>query len=89
MSNITKEDFSAWKDNKVTEAFLDYLKRSVELANDYWVHAMADPRMDAKQIEKLRIELNAKIELCMDIIELELEDMKEETDASNVVAING
>lgn len=78
---ITDEDFSAWKDNPVTMAVIDYLRERTEYANRVWVGVLKGDLANERDLLLLKVELKAKVELIEDFIGLQLEDIQD-NDAS-------
>lgn len=82
---ISEEDFSAWKDNAITQAVMLYLKGKEDEAHRYWVgYLTGDNNIDPVAVLVWRAELRAKLELMQDIRELELSDIQEAEEDTNV-----
>lgn len=84
-SKITEEDFSAWKDNPITQMVLEYLKTRKDLAHRIWAGHLNDLTATKDQSEQLRIELRAKLEFIDDFINLSLEDIEEDNDVGGTI----
>jgi len=84
---ITEEDFSAWKDNPITRAVIDYLASRKDMAYGIWMSQVHDTQSTKDQVELLRVELRAKLEFIEDFIELKLEDIQDNDTGANVVPI--
>lgn len=78
---ITLEDFSAWKDNVITQAVMAHLAETRGVIAGRWLALLngeipADPR----PMQLIQVELKAKLEFIEDLIAIELSDIQEEAE---------
>src|SRR3990167_5275754 len=77
-AKITEEDFSAWRDNTITQAVFAHLKQMAGLAEKAWVgHLRAETPLDATALQLLQVEFKAKLEFIEDMLGIELGDIQE------------
>ena len=78
---ISEEDFSSWKDNRITQAVFAHLNEVKGQISERWIGLLneeiaADPRL----MQLVQVELKGKLEFIADMIGLELSDIQEEED---------
>jgi hypothetical protein len=83
---ITLEDFAAWKDNAITQAFFAHLKAVEAHAHAQWIALLggeipADPR----PMQLTQVELKAKLEFIQDALAIELSDIQEEEENASQI----
>lgn len=73
--SITREDYESWRDNPVTQAVYEALRRKADAAKTAWV----DASWSSGQVsEVLLADLRATANICNDIRGLTFEELEEE-----------
>ena len=79
MSEITREEFEAWRQNAVTEAVFAVLRGKTAEAQQQWLDASwAAPRID-DQLYLLLADLRGGAKLASDIVDMTFGDFVSET----------
>jgi hypothetical protein len=73
--SLTKEDYDSWRDNPVTQAVHEALRRKAEAAKAAWVDASWG---SGEVSEVLLADLRATANICNDIRGLRFEELEEE-----------
>lgn len=72
---ITKEDYDAWRDNPVTQAVHEALRRKAEAAKEAWLDASWNSGQTSPE---LLADLRATANICDDIRGLRFEELEDE-----------
>ncbi len=74
---IEQDDFDAWRDNSITQAFLRYLQSKGDEARERWVTASWN---DGNSDPLLLADLRAVGHLVEDVLKIELKDIQDDED---------
>ena len=80
-AKITEEDFSAWRDNSITEAVFAHLKEMESACERRWVgYLRGGTPLEPAALQILQAEIKAKLEFIEDMLDLKLEDIQSDED---------
>ena len=79
---ITEEDFSAWRDNAITQAVFSHLQENAKAVEVAWGRQLkAETPLDPTSLQLRQVEFKSKLEFIEDMLAIELSDIQEQDEA--------
>jgi len=70
---MTEEEFSAWRDDEITQAFFEWIRRSERMSYEAWEGALKG--CSDSQLSLFRARIAERLILTADIINVSYEDL--------------
>ena len=74
MKNLTEDEFSAWRDNEITQAFFMWIEQTVHESEAAWGQMLNG----GGELELQRARLSERARLATEIINVSIEDLADE-----------